>query len=105
RRSSRPYQRAAPTNTKAGPLRLAFTFGGNPPALDPSQPPVQVRAMSSKHLRRGGGAHPRPTPSSLALASRSDQWTVLYGLLPMVWPKGRPDLRLRVVLAFGVLVL
>ena len=30
---------------------------------------------------------------------------MLYGLLPMVWPKGRPDLRLRVVLAFGVLVL
>ena len=61
--------------------------------------------MSSKHLRRGGGAHPRPTPSSLVLASPSDHWTVLYGLLPMVWPKGRPDLRLRVVLAFGVLVL
>ncbi len=36
---------------------------------------------------------------------RADHWTVLRGLLPFVWPKGRPDLRLRVVLAFAVLVL
>ncbi len=35
---------------------------------------------------------------------RADHWTVLRGLLPFVWPKGRPDLRLRVVLAFAVLV-
>src|SRR5690606_30150681 len=36
---------------------------------------------------------------------RADHWTVLRGLLPFVWPEGRPDLRLRVVLAFAVLVL
>jgi len=36
---------------------------------------------------------------------RADHWTVLRGLLPFVWPKGRPDLRLRVVLAFAVLIL
>ena len=34
----------------------------------------------------------------------ADHWTVLRGLLPFVWPKGRPDLRLRVVLAFIVLL-
>src|SRR5690606_36901522 len=32
-------------------------------------------------------------------------WMVLRGLLPYVWPQGRPDLRLRVVLAFAVLIL
>src|SRR5690606_5213509 len=36
---------------------------------------------------------------------RADHWMVLRGLLPFVWPKGRPDLRLRVVLAFAVLIL
>ena len=36
---------------------------------------------------------------------RADHWTVLRGLLPFVWPKGRPDLRLRVVMAFAVLIL
>jgi ATP-binding cassette subfamily B protein len=34
-----------------------------------------------------------------------DQWTVLRGLLPFIWPEGRPDLRIRVVLAFVVLVI
>jgi len=41
----------------------------------------------------------------LKLASRADHWTVLYGLLPFVWPKGRPDLQRKVVYAFAVLVL
>ncbi len=36
---------------------------------------------------------------------RSSHWTVLRGLAPYVWPKDRPDLRLRVVLAFIALVL
>src|SRR5690554_1556680 len=36
---------------------------------------------------------------------RADHWMVLRGLLPYVWPQGRPDLRLRVVLAFAVLIL
>lgn len=48
-----------------------------------------------------GGA----TRDPLKLASRADHWTVLNGLLPLVWPQGRPDLRLRVVYAFAVLVI
>ncbi|MEM9030481.1 MAG: ABC transporter ATP-binding protein/permease [Pseudomonadota bacterium] len=36
---------------------------------------------------------------------RSEHWVVFRGLLPFVWPEGRPDLRLRVALAFCVLVL
>ncbi len=35
----------------------------------------------------------------------ADHWTVFKGLLPMVWPAGRPDLRRQVVLAFLVLIL
>jgi ABC-type transport system involved in Fe-S cluster assembly fused permease/ATPase subunit len=45
-----------------------------------------------------GGRNP------LSLSNRIDQWTVMRGLLPYVWPEGRPDLRMRVVLAFFVLV-
>jgi len=41
----------------------------------------------------------------LMLQSQADHWTVLRGLLPFVWPQGRPDLKRNVVLAFGVLVL
>jgi len=41
----------------------------------------------------------------MALDRRADHRTVFAGLLPFVWPAGRPDLRLRVVLAFLVLVL
>ncbi len=37
--------------------------------------------------------------------AQSDHWTVLKGLLPFVWPKGRPDLRLEVAAACAVLVL
>ena len=40
-----------------------------------------------------------------SLGDGADHWTVFRGLLPFVWPEGRPDLRLRVVLAFIVLVL
>jgi ABC-type transport system involved in Fe-S cluster assembly fused permease/ATPase subunit len=39
------------------------------------------------------------------LPARASHRTVFTGLLPFVWPKDRPDLRLRVVLAFAVLVL
>jgi len=39
------------------------------------------------------------------VAGRTDHWTVIRGLLPFVWPHGRPDLRLRVVMAFAVLLL
>ncbi len=39
------------------------------------------------------------------LASRASHWEVFRGLLPLVWPRSRPDLRARVVLAFGVLLI
>ncbi len=58
--------------------------------------------MSPHHRGRGPGG---PGRNPLALANSVDQWTVMRGLLPYVWPEGRPDLRLRVVLAFIVLVL
>jgi len=35
----------------------------------------------------------------------ADEWTVIRGLLPFIWPEGRPDLRLRVVLALIVLLI
>ncbi|MDZ4841910.1 MAG: ABC transporter ATP-binding protein/permease [Hyphomicrobium aestuarii] len=38
------------------------------------------------------------------LQNRADHSTVLRGLLPFVWPEGRPDLRRNVVAAFAVLV-
>ena len=37
--------------------------------------------------------------------ARADHASVFWGLLPFVWPNNRPDLRVRVVLAFSVLVL
>ena len=39
------------------------------------------------------------------VSARADHWIVLRGLLPFVWPQGRPDLRVRVVVAFAVLLL
>ena len=39
------------------------------------------------------------------VSERADHWIVIRGLLPFVWPQGRPDLRLRVVLAFAVLLI
>ena len=39
------------------------------------------------------------------LAARTSHWDALIGLLPLVWPASRPDLRRRVVLAFGVLLI
>jgi ATP-binding cassette, subfamily B, heavy metal transporter len=41
---------------------------------------------------------------NLPLSADTSHWTVLKGLLPFVWPEGRPDLRRNVVLAFLVLV-
>ena len=35
----------------------------------------------------------------------ADQMTVLRGLLPFVWPADRPDLKMRMVWAFALLVL
>ena len=45
------------------------------------------------------------TPAQTRSAAPADHWTVLRGLSPFVWPQGRPDLRVRVALAFTVLVL
>ncbi len=41
----------------------------------------------------------------LGLTGTADHWTVFKGLLPFVWPEGRPDLRFNVALAFVMLVL
>ena len=42
---------------------------------------------------------------SLSLTAREDPWVVFHGLLPYIWPRDRPDLRRRVVIAFFVLLL
>ena len=39
------------------------------------------------------------------LAARTSHRTALTGLLPLVWPQRRPDLRARVVIAFAVLLI
>jgi len=44
-------------------------------------------------------------PGEDLFAERSSHWFVLRALAPYVWPKDRPDLRLRVVLAVIALVL
>ena len=43
--------------------------------------------------------------SDVVLSARAGQLAVLRELLPYVWPKGRRDLHLRVILAFVALVL
>lgn len=59
--------------------------------------------MTLQQTIKAAGAHERSGEISPE-AGRADHWTVFRGLLPFVWPEGRPDLRLRVVLAFIVLV-
>lgn len=44
------------------------------------------------------------TPRNRKPVRPDDHWTVIKGLAPFVWPEGRPDLRVRVVLAFVFLV-
>ncbi len=56
----------------------------------------------SSHLRSRSGGPRAALPQAKTPA---DHWTVLEGLLPFVWPKERPDLRMRVAGAFAVLVL
>ncbi|MGH1418105.1 MAG: ABCB family ABC transporter ATP-binding protein/permease [Hyphomicrobiaceae bacterium] len=58
-------------------------------------------------MSRSAGHDRSPTidRKSLSLTAREDPWVVFYGLLPFVWPADRPDLRRRVVIAFGVLLL
>jgi ATP-binding cassette, subfamily B, heavy metal transporter len=53
-----------------------------------SVPPVSATET------KGAGTLPEP----------ANHWTVFSGLMPFVWPKSRPDLRVRVVLAFAVLL-
>lgn len=60
-------------------------------------------AMPSAHAVGHGAGTAKRDP--LNLQHRTDHWTVLRGLLPFVWPQGRPDLRRHVVLAFAVLVI
>ena len=47
----------------------------------------------------------RKPSNPLGLSQGADHWTVFKGLVPFIWPSGRPDLRLQVALAFGVLIL
>ena len=58
----------------------------------------------SVHAARGA-ARSSGRSDPLNLANRADHWAVFRGLLPLVWPAGRPDLRMRVVAAFGVLLI
>lgn len=60
--------------------------------------------MTIQHTITTAKAHQRAGDPNPPGVGRADHWSVLKGLLPFVWPKGRPDLRLRVVLAFIVLV-
>lgn len=58
--------------------------------------------MGQGHIR-GQGARNTPLGGLAGITGRADHWTVLKGLVPYVWPRGRPDLRLQVVIAFVVL--
>src|SRR5262249_50702644 len=44
------------------------------------------------------------TPSTSGDTSPSRQIAAIVSLLPHLWPRARPDLRARVVLAFGLLI-
>lgn len=46
-----------------------------------------------------------PSIDAKMLGAGEDHWTVFKGLLPFVWPEGRPDLRRNVVVAFGLLLI
>jgi ABC-type transport system involved in Fe-S cluster assembly fused permease/ATPase subunit len=56
-------------------------------------------------VQTAGQAHSASgKPDPLKLANRADHWAVFRGLLPLVWPAERPDLRMQVMAAFGVLL-
>lgn len=80
-----------------------------PNTSTPGAIPHHLGAKSS--ASHPGSATGRPAESAatkrdpLMLENRADHWTVVRGLLPFVWPEGRPDLKRNVVLAFAVLVL
>lgn len=54
---------------------------------------------------RPGRGQGQPSVDAHLLGAREDHWTVFKGLLPFVWPEGRPDLRRNVVFAFGLLLI
>ncbi|KUO65993.1 MAG: metal ABC transporter permease [Alphaproteobacteria bacterium BRH_c36] len=56
-------------------------------------------------VAHGRGRDRSPRIDSDLLGAREDHWTVFKGLLPFVWPQGRPDLRRNVAMAFGILLL
>ena len=60
--------------------------------------------MGQGHIR-GQGARNTPYGPGKGGKGEADHWSVFKGLLPFVWPAGRPDLRVQVVAAFVVLVL
>ncbi len=64
-----------------------------------------THAVAAPAAKTGTRPATSERPSGLGLPSKTNHWTVFRGLLPFVWPEGRPDLRLQVALAFGVLVL
>ncbi|MEO1694973.1 MAG: ABC transporter transmembrane domain-containing protein, partial [Pseudomonadota bacterium] len=66
-----------------------------------TQPTSAPGSQGSAGATAGTGSR-AATPSDLA---RSDHLDVFRGLLPFVWPEGRPDLRRRVVIAFVILVI
>ena len=72
---------------------MAVTETGKTP-VPPNSATTKTAAKSAANAKN------RP----LDLEGDADHWTVFKGLLPMVWPEGRPDLRMRVVAAFAVLV-
>ena len=63
-------------------------------------------ADTGKHASPQAGGASSATPRTGAEQRKpADQMTVLRGLLPFVWPADRPDLRMRMVWAFALLVL
>ncbi len=63
-------------------------------------------ADSGKHASPQAGGASSATPRTGAEQRKpAGQMTVLRGLLPFVWPADRPDLRMRMVWAFALLVL
>jgi ATP-binding cassette, subfamily B, heavy metal transporter len=63
-------------------------------------------ADTGKHAGpHAGAASPDTATNGIEQRKPADQMTVLRGLLPFVWPADRPDLRMRMVWAFALLVL
>ncbi len=61
--------------------------------------------MLMRFNRRAPPSDGTRAPGADPASGRAAHWDVLRDLLPYVWPAGRPDLRLRVILAFVSLVL